>query len=97
VEIKKLYKLPNDLLGVPETGVYIILNGCEMYSKVEKGHWNEALDQIENCELTPKVRARFFGEASSSEYSGRRKDRVFKAELKVVSGDSVRKVPDWLK
>jgi len=93
VEIKELYKLPPPLLGIPQTGVYIVLNGPTMDSKSEKKLWEQVLDEIENSKIKPKIKVRFVDKALNSDYSGRRKDMVYRAELKIEFQNETKLIP----
>ncbi|KAI1727119.1 hypothetical protein Ddc_04408 [Ditylenchus destructor] len=91
-ELKRLYECPRHLLGVPKCGAYILLTDKEdmvwpMSHPTEKDNWKSLFSKVQR-NLGTRVKAQFMKPAVNTDYSGRRKSVVYKAQIRVEFPES---------
>uniref|UniRef100_A0A183BY06 DUF3987 domain-containing protein n=1 Tax=Globodera pallida TaxID=36090 RepID=A0A183BY06_GLOPA len=77
LDLKHIYQVPPSLLGIYQTGVYAVLHGCQMASKIECEHWKGATEALYSEDF--RLVARFVDKAARINYSGRKKFGIFTA------------------
>uniref|UniRef100_A0A914GWX9 Uncharacterized protein n=1 Tax=Globodera rostochiensis TaxID=31243 RepID=A0A914GWX9_GLORO len=81
LDLKNIYQVPPSLLGIYQTGVYAVLRGCQMASKIECEHWKGATEALYSEDF--RLVAKFVNKAARIDYSGRKKFGIFAASIAV--------------